>query len=162
LHFVGTGRSPDDPQGHRVLPIARELSVDHLVEEHPQRIGYIDTLNHLVSANGVLVLGSTERHYTPSKLFQAVLSRRPVFAMLHEASTAVGMLRSARAGEALAFGDGELPQPAQIATELGRLLDLSVSQRGEVDWSVFDAYSARNSARLLAEALDRAVDLQRR
>jgi hypothetical protein len=162
LHFVGTGRSPDDPQGHQVLPIARELSVDHLVEEHPQRIGYVDTLNHLVSANGVLVLGSTERHYTPSKLFQAVLSGRPVFAMLHEASTAVSMLRSAHAGQALAFGDGELPQPAQIATELGRLLDRANDERGAVDWSVFDAYSARNSARLLAEALDRAVDLRRR
>jgi hypothetical protein len=162
LHFVGTGRSPDDPQGHQVLPIARELSVDHLVEEHPQRIGYVDTLNHLVSANGVLVLGSTERHYTPSKLFQAVLSGRPVFAMLHEASTAVTMLRSAHAGQALAFGDGELPQPVRIATELGRLLDSAGGERGAVDWSVFDAYSARNSARLLAEALDRAVDLRQR
>ena len=37
----------------------------------------------------MLVLGSTEPHYTPSKVFQAMLSRRPVFAMLHRDSTAV-------------------------------------------------------------------------
>ena len=161
LHFVGTGRSPDDPNGHLILPIARELSVDHLVDEHPQRIGYVDALNHLVAADGVLVLGSTERHYTPSKLFQAVLSRRPVLAVLHEASTAVDILRSARAGQAIVFADGELPQAAQIATELDRLLGPSVYRADVVDWSIFEAYSARNSARLLADALDRTIDARR-
>ena len=51
--------------------------------EHPHRIGYVDTLNHLMQSDAVLVLGSTEPHYTPSKVFQAMLSQRPVFAMLH-------------------------------------------------------------------------------
>ena len=80
VHFVGTGRSPDDPQGHRVLPRAREAGVQDMVSEHPHRIGYVDTLNHLEHSDAVLVLGSTERHYTPSKVFQAILSKRPVFA----------------------------------------------------------------------------------
>lgn len=155
VHFVGTGRSANDAQGHQVLPRARAAGVVDLVTEHPHRIGYVDALNHLMRASAVLVLGSTERHYTPSKLFLAVLSRRPVLAVLHEASTAVGMLATARAGRAIVLAEGELPDPAVIAGELQSMIERPTYDADKVDWSAFDAYSARNSARLLAAALDR-------
>jgi hypothetical protein len=158
VHFVGTGRSPDDAEGHQVLPLARKIGVEDLVTEHPHRIGYVDSLNHLVRANAVLVLGSTERHYTPSKLFLAVLSQRPVLAVLHEASTAVDMLAAARAGRAIVLSDGELPDPAVIACELQTLVERPAYDPAAVDWSAFDAYSARNSARRLAAALDRTCE----
>jgi hypothetical protein len=155
VHFVGTGRSANDAQGHQVLPLARKAGVEAMVTEHPHRIGYVDSLNHLVRANAVLVLGSTERHYTPSKLFLAVLSRRPVLAVLHEASTAVDMLAAARAGRTIVLPDGRLPDPAVIAGELRALVERPAYDPDAVDWPAFDAYSARNSARLLAAALDR-------
>lgn len=160
VHFVGTGRSATDPQGYQVLPRAAAAGVADLVTEHPHRIGYVDTLNHLLRADAVLVLGSTERHYTPSKLFLAVLSRRPVLAILHEASTAVGMLAAARAGSAIVVREGELPDPAAVAANLQSLVEYPNYDPDAVDWSAFDAYSARNSARLLAEALDRACARQ--
>jgi hypothetical protein len=160
VHFVGTGRSANDPQGHRILPRARAAGVEDLVTEHPHRIGYVDSLNHLMRASAVLVLGSTERHYTPSKLFLAVLSRRPVLAVLHEASTAVGMLAAARAGRAIVLSEGELPDPAVIAGELQSMVERPTYDADAVDWSAFDAYSARSSARLLAAALDRACAQQ--
>ena len=59
VHFVGTGSSPDDPNGHQVLPRARAVGVEEMVDEHPHRIGYVDTLNHLEHCSAVLVLGST-------------------------------------------------------------------------------------------------------
>ena len=155
VHFVGTGRSANDAQGHQVLPRARLAGVEELVTEHPHRIGYVDSLNHLMRAGAVLVVGSTERHYTPSKLFLAVLSRRPVLAVLHKESTAVGMLAAARAGRAIVLSEGELPDPAVIAGELHSMVERPTYDANAVDWSAFDAYSARNSARLLAAALDR-------
>ena len=94
-HRQLAGRS-ERPSG---APRAQQLGVDDMVDEHPQRIGYVDALNHLTRSDAVLVLGSTEAHYTPSKVFQAMLSRRPVFAMLHEDSTAVDMIRSMRCGQ---------------------------------------------------------------
>jgi hypothetical protein len=158
VHFVGTGRSPLDAQGHQVLPLARKARVEEMVTEHPRRIGYVDALNHLVRASAVLVLGSTERHYTPSKLFLAVLSRRPVLAVLHEASTAVDMLAAARAGRTIVLPDGREPDPAVIAGEVQMMLERPDYDAAAVDWRAFDAYSARNSARLLAEALDRTCE----
>ena len=156
VHFVGTGSSPDAPQGHRVLPRARAAGVEQMVDEHPQRIGYVDTLNHLMHSSGVLVLGSTEPHYTPSKVFQAMLSERPVFALLHRDSTAVTMIRSAHVGEVLTLTENELPSPEAVATALEGFLDRPTYEATSVDRSVFEGYSARESTRLFAEALDRA------
>jgi hypothetical protein len=161
VHFVGTGRSPDDPQGHRVLPRAREFGVQDMVSEHPHRIGYVDTLNHLELSDAVLVLGSIERHYTPSKVFQAILSKRPVFALLHVESTAVGMIRAARAGRVLGLTEQTMPAPEAIAAELKALMGDPAFDALDVDAAAFEPYSAKESARVLAEALDRACARQR-
>lgn len=156
VHFVGTGSSPDDPQGHRVLPRAQAAGVAEMVDEHPHRIGYVDTLNHLMHSSAVLVLGSTEPHYTPSKVFQAMLSQRPVFALLHRDSTAVSMIRSAHVGEVLTLADGDLPSPDGVATSLQAFIERPAYDAASVDRGVFEGYSARESTRQFAEALDRA------
>ena len=160
VHFVGTGTSPDDPQGHQVLPRARRAGVEEMVSEHPHRIGYVDTLNHLMQSDAVLVLGSTEPHYTPSKVFQAMLSRRPVFAMLHEKSTAVDMIRSARAGWVSTLTTEALPDPRSVAEALRSFIERPVFDAEAVDRSGFEAYSARESTRALAAALDLACERQ--
>src|SRR5207237_714676 len=78
VHFVGTGTSPDDRQGFRVLPRAQAAGVTEMVHEHPHRIGYVDTLNHLEQSGAVLVIGSTERHYTRSKVLQGRMFSHPI------------------------------------------------------------------------------------
>jgi hypothetical protein len=156
VHFVGTGRSPDDPAGHQVRPRAERAGVGDIVDEHPQRMGYVDALNHLGRSDAVLVLGSTEPHYTPSKVFQGMLSRRPVFAMLHRDSTAVDMVRSTHAGRVLTLTEGALPAAGDVADALRSFMDDKTYSADAVDRAVLDAYSARSSTRALAEALDLA------
>jgi hypothetical protein len=158
VHFVGTGSSPDDPEGHRVRPRARQAGVDDMVDEHPQRIGYVDALNHLTKSDAVLVLGSTEAHYTPSKVFQAMLSRRPVFAMLHQDSTAVDMIRSMHAGSVLTVTETALPDATDVAGALRSFMADTTYDADAVDRTAFDAYSARASTRALAAALDLACE----
>jgi hypothetical protein len=155
VHFVGTGSSPDDPNGHRVLPRAQAAGVNDMVDEHPHRIGYVDTLNHLEQCGAVLVLGSTERHYTPSKVFQAILSKRPVFAMLHAESTAIGMIERARAGTVLPLTEQAMPEPAAVAAALVAMVEAPPHKPVAID-ATFESLSARASARAFAEALDQA------
>lgn len=158
VHFVGTGRSPDDPNGHQVLARAQQMGVGDIIDEHPQRIGYVDALNHLTRSDGVLVLGSTEAHYTPSKVFQAMLSRRPVFAMLHKDSSAVGMIRSMRAGSVVTLTETALPDAGEVAGSLQAFMADTRHDADAVDRAAFDAYSARGSTRALAAALDLACE----
>jgi hypothetical protein len=161
VHFVGTGTSPDDPRGHRVLPRAEAAGVEEMVSEHPHRIGYVDTLNHLEQSDAVLVIGSTERHYTPSKIFQGMLSKRPVFALLHEESTAVGMIRTAHSGEVLTLTEEAMPTAQAIAGSLQAIIERPSAALAAIDMTAFEAYSARESTRALAEALDQAFERDR-
>jgi hypothetical protein len=156
LHFIGTGRSPQDTHGHNVLPLAQRLGLADTVTEHPHRMAYLDVLASLAHAAGVLIVGSTEPHYTPSKVYQAVQSRRPVLALLHEASSAIEVLERSRAGMVIRLSAKSLPDPDRIADALEAFLGASYDARS-VDWSAFEAYSARESARCLAAALDEAL-----
>jgi hypothetical protein len=158
VHFVGTGSSPDDPHGHQVRRRAQQMGIDDMVDEHPRRIGYVDALNHLTRSDAVLVLGSTEAHYTPSKVFQAMLSRRPVFAMLHDDSSAVDMVRSTGAGSVVTLTETALPGAGEVAGALRALMADTSHDADTVDRTVFDAYSARGSTRALAAALDLACE----
>jgi hypothetical protein len=157
LQFIGTGKSPDDPQGHNILPQIQRLGLCDCVSEHPQRMPYLEVLAHLHAASGVLIFGSTEPHYSPSKVFQAVMSRRPVFALLHEASTAVPLLGATGGATVLTFNETGLPRAEVVAAALERFVYANEYSPGQVRWAVLNEHSARTSARILAEALDEAL-----
>ena len=104
FHFIGTGKSPDDKEGYNIKPLAEKYGIwQTIVFEYPKRIPYLDVLIHLAAADAIFILGSTEPHYTPSKIYQAVLSGKPVAAILHLQSAAVEILLQSNAGRVLVF-----------------------------------------------------------
>jgi hypothetical protein len=158
IHFIGTGKSPGDPAGYNVLPRAARLGLDGIISEHPQRIPYVDVLRHLTHASAILILGSTEPHYTPSKVYQAVQAKRPLFALLHEASSAVRVIENSEAGVVVPLREGALPEAIDLAARLVSFVCNPDYDVEDVKWSAFEAFSARESARKLALALDAALD----
>jgi hypothetical protein len=157
LHFIGTGKSPNDRSGHNVRPLAERLGIAGLVDEHPHRMGYLDVLAHLTKARAVLIVGSTEAHYTPSKVYQSVQARRPILALLHERSTAVDVVRRSGAGLVVTLSEARLPEADDIAEALERIATVAYNA-DDVDWGAFETFSARQSARVLAAAMTEAVD----
>jgi hypothetical protein len=160
LHFIGTGKSPVDRAGYNVVPVAKQLGLAGFVNEHPHRMGYLETLAHLVKARAILIVGSIEPHYTPSKVYQSVQSRRPILALLHEQSTAVDVLRRSGAGLAVTHDEARLPSAVEVADALERIVTISYDVNA-IDWQAFAAFSARESARTLAAAMDEAVAISR-
>jgi hypothetical protein len=156
LHFIGTGKSPEDPEGHNIRPSIERHGLQDCVGEYPRRLPYLDVVSHLHAASGVLVLGSTEPHYSPSKIFQSVSSRRPVMALLHEESTAVPVLQEANAGPVLTLTEHELPTVGTVADQLERFIYRNRYSEAQVRWEALEQYSARGSARTLAAAFDTA------
>src|SRR5207302_4799370 len=74
------------------LPIAAEYGLSDVITEQPGRLDYFDALAVLRASSALLLLGSHERHYTPSKVFPALIAERPVLALMHEASNAADLL----------------------------------------------------------------------
>jgi hypothetical protein len=110
FHFIGTGKTPVDANGFNIKPLAEKYGLwQNVIFEYPQRIPYLDVLVHLNSADGIFILGSTEPHYTPSKVYQGILTEKPILAVLHQLSTAVKVLEESNGGIAVTFnGAGDL------------------------------------------------------
>jgi hypothetical protein len=103
LICIGTGSSPHDAHGYQVLPIAKSVGAEKWLSEYPERHPYLEVLKTLAKADGILIVGSTEPHYSPSKVFQSIMAERPVLALLHESSDTVEILKRSRAGEIVSF-----------------------------------------------------------
>ena len=160
LHFFGTSNQRSAGAPPRAVPVAREFGVDDLVTEQPARLDYFDALQTLVDATAILLLGSSEPHYTPSKVFPAMLSGRPLFALSHAASTATDLLRRFGGPPAvrLITYDGDRPaitRVDEIATQLCALVRNPAGDDSSVDRRVLDAVSARALAGRLAGVFDR-------
>jgi len=129
FHFIGTGKLPNDAASYNIKPVAEKYSLwQKVVFEYPRRISYLDVLVHLINADGIFILGSTEPHYTPSKVYQGILAGKPILAVLHEKSSAAAIIEEAAAGKILTFdGAGDIA---------------SISQNFLISWKQFTNYMA--------------------
>lgn len=151
LFFVGTGNYA----GKTIENYAQENGISDLVHEIHQRFPFLHILNFLASAYGVMIIGSTEEHYTASKTFQSLLSEKPVFAVFHHKSSAVKVMKQANAAQYLVQWKENM-RPNQLKEELksnfARFVALEAGWNP--DLSRLEPYSARQSAQKLAEKLD--------
>ena len=158
LHFLGTSYDPVAREG-LVAPLAREAGVADVVFETPIRLPYVDALRALVQADGLLALGSTERHYTASKIFNCILAGRPMLTLFHEASPVVDFVRTARAGELVTYDDvarvGE--KVSEIADALGRLAAGRVPAPDERSVRALEPYSAEHMTERILAACEAAI-----
>lgn len=160
FHFFGTSNQTAGGAA-RVLPHARELGVEHLVHEHPARLDYLDALDALRQADALLLVGSSERHYTPSKVFPALLANKPIVAVYHQESTAVEMLRSAApppASHVITFDDRR-PVESTVGCIADALRNLirGTGSTVAINRTPLEPWSARTLAGRLAALCDRIV-----
>ncbi len=161
FHFIGTGRIANDPESYTIKPLAEKYGLwQNIVYEYAKRISYMDVLIHLGAADAVFILGSTEPHYTPSKVYQGVLSGKPILAVLHKDSTAVQVIRESGAGMVLDF-DGENGLP-DISKGFSGLFSKFNDWKKEfspanVNKAAFEEYSAENVTRKLSLLLDKVL-----
>ena len=158
FYFFGTSNQTTGAEP-RVVPHARELGVEHLVCEHPARLDYLDSLVALRQATAVLLLGSSEPHYTPSKVFPALLAGRPMLAVYRRESTVVEMLTKAApppAAHLITFDEGRRVESlmgciVEALHALIRTAGTSVS----IDRTALEPWSAHALAGRLAGLCDR-------
>lgn len=157
IHFIGTGKTPNDHIGYNIKPYAEKYNLwQRQIFEYPKRIPYLDVLIHLENSDGVFILGSTEPHYTPSKTYQGVLSEKPIFAMLHSASTAAEILESSNAGKVFRIKPDSLyEQKEELLNNFIEFLEFkNTFSILNVDLNQFEQYSAENVTAQLVKLLN--------
>ncbi len=156
IYFIGTGPYP----AKRITTYAKEYGLENIVVEHRERFPFLHVLNFLSKADRVMLFGSTEKHYTASKTFQCLLSNRPLLSMLHAESSAVEIIKSVNADSFLMpFQEGDLM--VDIVRKLRPLLiQFQQTDSWTIDLKPLDAYTSKQSARVLANAMDKALNIQ--
>jgi len=89
IHFVGTNYSPAARTFKVVEPLALRYGVADIVDEHSDRIPYHETLALYDQCDAILLVGSSLAEYIPSKLFNCILSKKPILALFHSRSPAI-------------------------------------------------------------------------
>jgi hypothetical protein len=153
FHFIGTLGT--------IKPIAEKYDLwESVVFEHPERIPYLDVLKNLDVADGIFILGSTEQHYTPSKVYQGVLSNKPILAVLHKESSAVKVIQESNAGQCVLMdGENDLDTLGdRFILELKQYLTWANSfDPKSVNKEAFEQYSARAVTKTLVEAIEKCL-----
>jgi hypothetical protein len=156
LHFIGTDYAPEGKSRKTIEPLAESMGVGEQVREYPQRVPYFEALQTLRDAHMLLVPGSDDPQYTPSKLYPYVLAGRPLLAVVHQESGACDVLRSTNGGTVSTFTDG-----AARLYEVWRETLGSLAVTPATDWQAFERFTAREMTRRQCEFFDLVTGVRR-
>lgn len=82
IHFAGTNYASEGRAQPMFDELAHKRGVGASFHERPWRLGYFESLQCQLDADAVLVLGSDDASYSPSKLYSVLLTGRPVIAIV--------------------------------------------------------------------------------
>lgn len=94
LEFVGTSYAPAGRAVQTILPEAAAFGVDDLVTEIPVRLGHLEALQWQARADALLLLGSRDPAYSPSKLYPYFLTGRPMLGVVFAESVLAALMRT--------------------------------------------------------------------
>ena len=149
IHFVGTSYVAKGQGRPSVTPLAEKLGVADLVIETPHRIGHLECLAHQRDADVLLLLGSADPAYSPSKLYPYLLSGRPILALAPVGSVLEGLLHDLASSRLISL-DLESP-PGSAAPQIAAALADASAQLP------IEELSARNHTLFQTEFLARSL-----
>jgi hypothetical protein len=155
LSFVGTDYAPSHLARKTLTRIALAEGLGDRVNETPTRVPYFDGLQRLRAADFLVLLGSDDPQYSPSKAYPYLLAKRPIVAVVHASSPVVDVLSRAHAGVVVTFRDErDVPAVASaLAAQLTRLTARLPCDQ-EIDDAVLEPFSARELTRQQCEVFD--------
>ena len=92
LYFIGTNYGPEQMHRPRVMPLAQKLGAEDFVVEKTGRVSYFEAIRLMQLADLLLLPGTTDAGYTPSKFYVYALAGRPILAVLHKNSPIVQII----------------------------------------------------------------------
>lgn len=158
LHFVGTSYASGGREEKSVEPLAQQTNVGDLVEERPLRIPYFEAISLMQEATVLLLVGSDDERYNASKLYPALLARRPVLAFVHGGCAAAAAVRASGAGRVVPI-EGDPEQSRQAAREAVRwAMGCSRGDVPALDFSSLPPWTAEDLTAAQCRLFNQAVE----
>lgn len=91
--FIGTGGYSQSGNASVAARLAAETGITDQVREYPDRIAFLDAQKCMLDADALLILGSQDEAYTPSKLQQSLSLNKPVICATPVGAALTGLLQ---------------------------------------------------------------------
>jgi len=115
FHFLGTSYVAPGQGKCTVLPFAGECGVADRVAEIPYRLGHLECLRLQSDADILLLPGSSDLAYSPSKIYPYYLSGRPILALAFRDSVMEKLLQDINCSVIVSFRQNEAKDAAHAA-----------------------------------------------
>lgn len=157
-YFIGTSYAPNGQGTPTIQPLAKQFGIESNVIELTDRISYYHTLLTLQQADALFIPGSDDPRYTASKIYPYLLTKRPLFAILHSNSPANAILAEYGVNEIYNYD-----RPADAGNRLYHFLKQAINhqlQDNAYNVAAEKNYSAENMTRKQCELFERALEKQ--
>ena len=112
FHFYGTSYVPKGQGKPSVVPVAEACGIRGSMDEIPHRLGHLESLALQLQADALVLLGSSDLAYSPSKLYPYYLTGKPMLGVVFKGSYLEGMLHELNCATVAAFAPDEPNEPA--------------------------------------------------
>lgn len=145
--FLGTGYQLED-NTCCALPLAELVGLSGRVAEKPDRVSLIDSLASLLAADVLILLGSGDLSYQPSKLYQLMATRKPILCVAPADSRVAAQVRHLRS--VILLECDQVGFAERVATAATRLSLLSAAGPTDTIFDERDAICGAGEASALA------------
>jgi hypothetical protein len=112
FEFLGTSYAAPGQGQKTVIPVAESFGVADQVLEVEHRLGHLECLQIQASADVLLVLGSSDFAYSPSKLYPYYLAGQPMLAVVFRESFLEAILHRLSCAVVVGFAEAEPKEKA--------------------------------------------------
>ena len=155
LHFIGTSYAGARAEPS-VLPVAAACGVAELVREETGRVGYFTAIATLLAADAVIIPGSDDPAYNPSKIASSFLAGKPSLALTPAGSAMDRMVRELNFATVASWPSAE--GVAGVTEFLQRQLGPTPASAATPNWPLFaTTHTARARTRQQCELFDQAL-----
>jgi hypothetical protein len=151
FHFLGTSYVAPSQGTETVIPLAEHYGVADLVTEVPHRLGHLECLRLQHEADVLLLPGSSDTAYSPSKTYPYFQACRPILGLVFRDSVLERVL--GELGGAWIVTMSEKENLATAYASLGQAFDLALN--GRLATALPPRHEASFEACFLAESLTR-------
>lgn len=124
LHFFGTSYVAPGQGNESVVPLARACGVADLVDEVPHRLGHLESIRLQSEADVLLLPGSSDLAYSPSKIYPYFLSGKPILGLVFRDSVLERVLDELNCAHLVRFREHEPKADAHAG--IARFFDLAL------------------------------------
>lgn len=166
FHFFGTSYVAPGKGVASVMPIAEACGVPGHVDEIPHRLGHLECMRLQTEADILLLPGSSDLAYSPSKIYPYYLSGNPILGLVFRDSVMERLLDDLNCAYMVRFREHESKEEAHEA--LGTFFDAAIEGRlGEIlprrnETTFRSRFLAEELTRQQCALFERALEYERR